>query len=783
MEDKCPICYKHFPTRVLERHVNTCLDSQETDVVEIPAEKAPESVFSALGLKADKSSSRRSPEARNRAKEKPTLTSILLAERSLKRKQQQLAGGAKKKARETTDLASSPAETVVLYETSQELKREGKEDEKDTLEAEVSEISPQMVSGGPADENGASHTVPHTKLADSLRSTEFPQKSPKASQNGPGSSLKAQKHVNATETAAEPRLSQALSRNQEAARFKREAALPLAQRLRPRTLTDFHGQEKLVGENGLLRNIINTDQIPSFILWGVPGVGKTSLARIIASTSSYKFMEVSGADGNAKKLKEAFSQAENERRLTGRKTILFLDEIHRFNKAVQDLLLPVIEKGVVSVIGATTENPSFTLNNALLSRMHTFVMEPLPHDALVKIINRGLWLVNKTRQMVHHLHLIALHKDAVDYIANLSTGDLRVALNILESVNAYLSGVKYQIFTKYEDAERDIDIPDNLGVIKINVANLKPLLSTRNYHQMYDKQGESHYDTISAFHKSIRGSDADAAMFYLVKMLSGGEDPLYIARRMIVIASEDVGLRDSLCLPFATSVLEALQFVGMPEGEIILGHCVVKLARAPKSTKAYRALRSAQALLKEKPELTKVPIPMHLRNAPTGLMKELGYGESYKYNPDYQYGKVKQGFFHEDARGLKFVEPQHLGTAKDSEVSDTEYSKLEEEQNSYLEFKKQRRDKKKRAHEARKERKIRIKDSANDKELGDSPRDGTDEDVHDLYSYDEYLDRNQATDGVQHNFGYSYDENQPASYLDDPDQTKGEYPITYAMEQ
>lgn len=779
MEEKCPICYKYFPTRVLERHVNTCLDSQETNVVETEAERPASSVFSALGLKADKSS-RRSPDARSRNKEKPTLTSILLAEKSLKRKQQQIAGVAAKRLRGAVDLVSSPGESALVSESSQDLKGDVKGDEKGGLEEETAENAVQIPFGDPGEKTALSQKDAHIH-SESLNKETGPYDqepySPVQTSSNPQKSQKSTAAAYSPETAPEPRLSQALSRNQETARFKREASLPLAQRLRPKTLADFYGQEKLVGENGLLRNIINTDQIPSFILWGVPGVGKTSLARIIASTSTYKFMEVSGADGNAKKLKEAFSNAENERRLTGRKTILFLDEIHRFNKAVQDLLLPVIEKGVVTVIGATTENPSFTLNNALLSRMHTFVMEPLPHDALVKIINRGLWLVNKTRQLVHNLHLIALHKDAVDYIANLSTGDSRVALNILESVNAYLSGRKYQVFSKYEDAERAIDIPDSLGVIKINVANLKPLLSTRNYHQMYDKQGESHYDTISAFHKSIRGSDADAAMFYLVKMLSGGEDPLYIARRMIVIASEDVGLRDSLCLPFATAVLEALQFVGMPEGEIILGHCVVKLARAAKSTKLYRALRSAQALLKEKPELTKVPIPMHLRNAPTGLMKELGYGESYKYNPDYKHGKVKQGFFHDDVKDLKFVEPQHLGTAKDKDVSDSEYTKLAEEETAYLQFKKHRREK---TRKAKKDTIDRLK------ELEEQNRDyegDTDEDAHDLYSYDEYLDRNQTADGVKHNFGFSYDENQPASYLEDPEQENRDYPITYAAEE
>lgn len=663
MEETCPICFKAFPVKFLERHVNSCLDTVDNlpspedrrlqgtveSIEESPVSKNVEKfdAFTALGLKVD---SRKSGEKGNK-KEGAKLTSILIAERKLKRKQQELESAIKRKALEERTYKSPIKESV----------------------KQESETSVQS-SNSPS-------SAPHSQLKKEKMVLE-----PVLNVCSQAAVLIPQ--IQSSPVASSQSKSEALRRSQEIQQFKREAELPLAQRLRPKTLDDFYGQEKLVGPDGILTNIMNAEQMPSFILWGVPGVGKTSLARIIATTSHHKFVELSGSESNAKKLKEAFANAVNEKNLTGKKTVLFLDEIHRFNKAVQDLLLPVIEKGVVTVIGATTENPSFTLNNALLSRMHTFVMEPLSQDALVKILNKGLLLVNKTRKFLHRLHLIAMNKEAIDYIAKLSTGDSRVALNILESINAYLSGLKYTAFSETESAKETIQIPEKTGIIKVNLENLKPLLSTRNFHQMYDKVGENHYDTISAFHKSVRGSDADAAIFYLVKMLSGGEDPLFIARRMIVIASEDVGLRDSSCLPFAIAAMEAIQFVGMPEGEIILAHCAVKLARAPKSTKSYRALRTAQSLLKENPDITKLPIPLHLRNAPTKLMKELGYGDTYKYNPNFKHGLIKQEFMPEEVKGLKLVEDTHLGALKDLAVESAEYDKADEEVQDYNNFKK-----------------------------------------------------------------------------------------------
>lgn len=724
MEEKCPICFKQFPIPFLERHVNSCLDTLELLLLPVPATvsglaegesdestmKEPKQLdaFAALGLKTD--SWRNSDKAVK--KEKATLTGILIAERRLKRKQEEL---------------------------EREIKRQSLE--KSSLLDESSQLAGSL---GQARETGVCDAHGSTQVAGSVENDHTDILGKLDSQVGV---LRNRQR----------------DRNDELAKLTREAELPLAQRLRPKTLDDFFGQEKLVGENGVLRNIMSAEQIPSFILWGVPGVGKTSLARIIATSSNYKFVELSGADSNAKKLKEAFADAQSERQLTGQRTILFLDEIHRFNRAVQDLLLPVIEKGTVTVIGATTENPSFTLNNALLSRMHTFVMEPLSNEALVKILNRGLFLINKTRKLVYKLHLIALSRDAINHIARVSTGDSRVALNILESINAYLSGMIYKVVKKEEPEIETIDFDPKFGVIKVGIEELKPLMRSQNFHQMYDKVGENHYDTISAFHKSVRGSNADAAVFYLVRMLSGGEDPLFIARRMIVIASEDIGLRDSSCLPFAISVMEAIQFIGMPEGEIILAHCAVKLSRAPKSTKSYRALRGAQALLKENPDVMKLPIPLHLRNAPTALMKDLGYGNTYKYNPHYKHGKVIQEYLPPELNETKFVENGHFKDGTDRLVSTEEMKALDEERQAFEEFKRSKREE--RSTLAKNSRKQSREKTRTLIEL-------VEDSAERLNSYDEFLDQSDQPeyfDGderdhysddpdASHNFECSYDE-------------------------
>lgn len=532
-------------------------------------------------------------------------------------------------------------------------------------------------------------------------------------------------------------------------KLKQEASIPLAHRLRPKTLDDYVGQEKLLGVDGILRNMIDADQILPFILWGPPGVGKTTLIRIIASKTHCKFIELSGADATAKKIRDVVLVTDNEFALTGRKTIIFLDEIHRFNKAVQDLFLPIIEKGEAIIIGATTENPSFTLNNALLSRMHTFIMEKLSPESLVKILIRALYHINKLRVNLYGLHYISLKQDALKYLAGISQGDSRIALNLLESLHAYLSIDKYL----FEKEDGDLVVDKKAGVIKIDEAMLQPLLSTRNFHQMYDRQGENHYDTISALHKSIRGSNADAAIYYLAKMMAGGEDPLFIARRMIVMASEDIGLRDSSCLPFAIAVKDAIEFIGMPEGEIILAHCAVKLARAPKSTKSYRALRNAQAMLSEDPDLGKLPIPMHLRNAPTQLMKDLGYGDTYKYNPQFLYGKVDQKYLPPEIADKKFVEDTHLGTKADRAVLKKVLEKCKIEDADYTKFKKHRKAELKKLYlDKLKETDRKLQSN---KEVEYEPTSS--------YSYDEFLSKE---DQPQYFDGEEKDE-----YSDDPDCT------------
>lgn len=655
-EEQCPICSKSFPVSQLYKHVNSCLDNQESK--KSPSEEASEdtsgkaetpalkkrNTLSALGLKAD-TSSLSQKKAKKTETKKPSLTSKLLEQKRLQA----------------------------------EIRKRDKEI---PLEEQFKAIAEDAMTQSRTQEKPLANDIEETKLQ---KESKFLQKA------------------------------------KEIKELKRQASIPLAHRLRPKSLDDFFGQEKLVGENGALRNIIQADIIPSFLLWGVPGIGKTSLARIIAKTTSCKFVELSGIDGNAKRLKEVFVQAENHKNLSGQRTILFLDEIHRFNKAVQDLLLPVIEKGTLTVIGATTENPSFNLNNALLSRMHTFVMEPLTVDSLIKILTRALFEVNRVRKNLYGLHYISLQKDAYHYIAELCMGDSRVALNILETINAYLSADKFKSTVNADDEQTK-----KQGVIKVSADLLKPLMKSRDFHQFYDRNGDSHYDIISAFHKSVRGSDPNAAMFYLVKMLSGGEDPLFIMRRMIVIASEDIGLRDSSCLPFAIAAKEALEFVGMPEGEIILAHCANKLALAPKSTKSYRALRTAQNIIKENPDLTKLPVPLHLRNAPTKLMKDLGFGDKYKYNPNYENGKVRQGYFPDGMDPIKLLEDTHLGKERDLSVPDDEYERAQLAVEDYRKFKKSY-------------RKEFFIDNATDLDENDSTH------------YGEYSD----------NFGKSFDENLP----------------------
>ncbi|KAK8086819.1 ATPase [Apiospora phragmitis] len=422
-----------------------------------------------------------------------------------------------------------------------------------------------------------------------------------------------------------------------AKRTKTNRAAPLAERMRPQNLSEVFGQE-LVGPAGVLRSLIEQDRVPSMILWGGSGTGKTTIARCIAQMVGSRFIELNATSSGVAECKKFFVEAENELKLIGRKTIIFCDEIHRFSKAQQDIFLSPVEAGTITLIGATTENPSFKVVNALLSRCRTFTLQKLSTENVLNILQRALQM-EQTGSSTPPSPL--LDDELLTYLANFADGDARIALNLLE--------VAFSISTRTEITKADI-----------KAALTKTLV--------YDRAGDQHYDTISAFHKSVRGSDADAALYYLARMLQSGEDPLFVARRMVVIASEDVGLADNTLLPLATATYTATQQIGMPEARIPLAHCTVALCQAPKSTKAYRGLNNAYAALRE-PGVAGLPVPIHLRNAPTRLMRELGYGKEYKYNPNYRDGKVKQDYLPHDLLGRRFLEDRDLGTEIDPDVA------------------------------------------------------------------------------------------------------------------
>lgn len=410
-----------------------------------------------------------------------------------------------------------------------------------------------------------------------------------------------------------------------------QKAAPLAERMRPRTLDEVCGQE-LVGPKGVLRELIELDRVPSMILWGGAGTGKTTIARCIASMVGSRFVEINSTSSGVAECKKVFAEARSELGLTGRKTIIFCDEIHRFSKSQQDVFLGPVESGQVTLIGATTENPSFKVQNALLSRCRTFTLQKLTDDNIRSILERAF-----ATESVNYSPKELVDAELINYLATFSDGDARTALNLLELTMSLSSR-------------------PNITKDEIKSALTKTLV--------YDRAGDQHYDTISAFHKSVRGSDPDAALYYLARMLQSGEDPLYIARRMVVIASEDVGLADNSMISLATSAYTAAEKIGMPECRISLGHAAVALSLAPKSTRTYRGLNNAYAALKE-PGVANLPIPIHLRNAPTRLMKELGYGFEYKYNPNYKDGKVVQEYLPEGLKGRAFLENRDLGTEID----------------------------------------------------------------------------------------------------------------------
>jgi putative ATPase len=417
-----------------------------------------------------------------------------------------------------------------------------------------------------------------------------------------------------------------------------EKAAPLAERMRPQSLDDVQGQE-LVGPKGVLRSLIETDRVPSMVLWGGPGTGKTTIARLIAKTAGNRFVEINSTSSGVGECKKLFAEARNELSLTGRRTIIFCDEIHRFSKSQQDVFLAPVESGVITLLGATTENPSFKVINALLSRCRTFTLAKLDDEHITSILKRALTLEPPTTP--HAAELLEGDDHALlRYLASFADGDARTALNLL-SLALDLSN----------DPETTVE------TVKENL--------TRTL--VYDRQGDQHYDTISAFHKSVRGSNPDAALYYLARMLQSGEDPVYIARRMVVMASEDIGLADNTLLPLATAAYTAAKEIGMPECRICLAHATVALAEAPKSTRSYRGLNAAYAALSE-PGVAGLPIPVHLRNAPTRLMKELGYGKEYKYNPDFKNGRVNQEYFPEKLQGKVFLPEDHLGDKVDPDL-------------------------------------------------------------------------------------------------------------------
>ncbi|WP_026475539.1 replication-associated recombination protein A [Alkaliflexus imshenetskii] len=400
---------------------------------------------------------------------------------------------------------------------------------------------------------------------------------------------------------------------------------PLAERMRPKNLNDYIGQKHLVGEGAVLRNMLESGRFSSIILWGPPGVGKTTLARIIANQLQRPFYTLSAVSSGVKDVREAIEKARNSRFFNTASSILFIDEIHRFSKSQQDSLLGAVEEGIVTLIGATTENPSFEVISPLLSRCQVYVLEHLGNDDLM-----DLWLKVSTDDVVLKNRKFKIEED--DALLRFAGGDARKFLNIVELiVNAH-------------NEDEEIVITNEL-VTKLLQQNPA----------QYDKNGEMHYDIISAFIKSIRGSDPDGAVYWLARMVEGGEDPKFIARRLIISAAEDIGLANPNALLLATNCFEAIHMVGWPESRIILSEVTIYLATSPKSNSAYMAINQAQALVRETGNL---PVPLHLRNAPTKLMKELDYGKSYKYAHDYRDNFAEQEYLPEKLKGHQLWSPQ-----------------------------------------------------------------------------------------------------------------------------
>jgi putative ATPase len=407
------------------------------------------------------------------------------------------------------------------------------------------------------------------------------------------------------------------------AKPKREQQIPLPERLRPQTLDDIVGQPQLLGPSGQLTNLLKSGRLPSLILWGPPGCGKTTIARLLAEKVGLHYVTLSAVFSGVQDLKNAFAAARHRLDETGQGTLLFVDEIHRFNKAQQDAFLPVLEDGTLVLVGATTENPSFALNSALMSRAQTLVLERLPHDDMLALLDRAEAYMGKD---------LPLTAEARDKLADLADGDGRFLLQLADQLLG-----------------DDLETPLDTEGLFARIQKRAPL---------YDSNEEAHYNLISALHKSVRGSDVDAALYWFARMLNGGEDPRYIGRRMVRMAVEDIGLADPQALPICIAAWETYERLGSPEGELALAEALVYLATAPKSNATYMAFKAAKRLASETGSL--MP-PAHILNAPTKLMKEIGYGKGYQYDPDTKDGFSGQNYFPDGINRVQLYQPVERG--------------------------------------------------------------------------------------------------------------------------